>query len=107
MTDRKGIPTVAMDAYFQVLLVIGIEKDFLKLGADDDLGRKLQEATLLVKKRALKNNYCRNNFSLCVLAGLSGTTTNTYKSKQMQLFDNQPLSNKSDCYKVIYELRYS
>jgi transcriptional regulator with XRE-family HTH domain len=51
---EKGTPTVAMGAYFQVLFVMGLEKDFLKLGADDNLGRKLQDAGLLVKKRAPK-----------------------------------------------------
>ena len=51
---EKGTPTVAMGAYFQVLFVMGLEKDFLKLGADDELGRKLQDAGLLVKGRAPK-----------------------------------------------------
>ncbi len=51
---EKGIPSVAMGAYFQVLFVFGLEKDFLKLGADDDLGRKLQDAGLLVKERSPK-----------------------------------------------------
>jgi len=53
---EKGIPTVAMGAYFQVLFVLGLEKDFLKLGADDELGRKLQDVGLLVKERAPKKN---------------------------------------------------
>jgi transcriptional regulator with XRE-family HTH domain len=51
---EKGTPTVAMGAYFQVLFVMGLEKDFLKLGADDELGRKLQDAGLLIKERAPK-----------------------------------------------------
>ncbi len=51
---EKGTPTVAMGAYFQVLFVMGLERDFLKLGADDELGRKLQDAGLLLKERAPK-----------------------------------------------------
>jgi transcriptional regulator with XRE-family HTH domain len=51
---EKGTPTVAMGAYFQVLFVLGLEKDFLKLGADDEFGRRLQDAGLLVKERAPK-----------------------------------------------------
>lgn len=53
---EKGKPSVAMGAYFQVLFIFGLEMDFLQLGADDKLGRKLQEIGLLVKKRAPKIN---------------------------------------------------
>jgi transcriptional regulator with XRE-family HTH domain len=51
---EKGTATVSMGAYFQVLFVLGLEKDFLKLGADDQLGRKLQDAGLLAKSLGSK-----------------------------------------------------
>ncbi|HLG03753.1 MAG TPA: helix-turn-helix transcriptional regulator [Bacteroidia bacterium] len=51
---EKGAPTVAMGTYCQILFVLGLEKDLLKVAADDILGRKLQDAGLIVKKRAPK-----------------------------------------------------
>jgi len=44
---EKGDSSVAMGAYFNVLRVLGLENDFLKLAADDELGRKLQDLDLL------------------------------------------------------------
>ena len=44
---EKGAPSVAMGAYFNVLRVLGLQDDFLKLAADDTLGRKLQDLELL------------------------------------------------------------
>jgi len=36
-----------MGTYFNVLRLLGLQNDFLKLAADDELGRKLQDLDLL------------------------------------------------------------
>jgi len=43
---EQGKPTVAIGAYFNVLRVLNLHEDFLKLAADDQLGRKLQDMDL-------------------------------------------------------------
>lgn len=44
---EKGEPGVAIGAYFNVLRVLGLQQDILKLAADDEFGRKLQDLELL------------------------------------------------------------
>jgi transcriptional regulator with XRE-family HTH domain len=44
---EQGNTSVAMGAYFNVLRVLGLQNDFLKLAADDELGRRLQDLELL------------------------------------------------------------
>jgi transcriptional regulator with XRE-family HTH domain len=51
---EKGSPNVALGFYVKVLMVFGLERDVLKIAGDDPLGRKLQDAKLLVKERAPK-----------------------------------------------------
>ncbi|CAH8283054.1 DNA-binding XRE family transcriptional regulator [Mariniflexile fucanivorans] len=44
---EKGSSKVSIGAYFNVLRVLGLQDDFLKLAADDEFGRKLQDLELL------------------------------------------------------------
>jgi len=44
---EKGNPSVAIGGYFNALRVMGLQNDFLKLAADDEFGRKLQDLELL------------------------------------------------------------
>ncbi len=44
---ESGNSGVAMGGYFNVLRVLGLQDDFLKLAADDELGRRLQDLELL------------------------------------------------------------
>jgi transcriptional regulator with XRE-family HTH domain len=53
---EQGSASVAMGSYAQVLFVLNLEKDLLKVAEDDMLGRKLQDLKLVVKKRAPKRN---------------------------------------------------
>ena len=48
---EKGNSGVSIGAVFNVLRVLGLQDDFLKLAADDLLGRKLQDIELLGKKK--------------------------------------------------------
>ncbi|HMX77808.1 MAG TPA: helix-turn-helix transcriptional regulator [Chitinophagaceae bacterium] len=54
LSIEKGLPGVAIGSYAQVLFVLNLEKDLLKVAVDDTLGRKLQDAELTVKERAPK-----------------------------------------------------
>ena len=51
---EKGQPSVSFGVYAQVLFVLGLEKDILKLAGDDILGRKLQDAELLLGRSSSK-----------------------------------------------------
>lgn len=51
---EQGSPTVSIGSYLQVLFVVGLEKDLLKVAGEDILGKKLQDAGILTKKRVPK-----------------------------------------------------
>ena len=44
---EKGTPSVSMGAYFNVLRVLGLQDDFLKLAFEDKQGRDIQDLELL------------------------------------------------------------
>ncbi|WP_103912242.1 helix-turn-helix domain-containing protein [Halpernia humi] len=44
---EKGDSSVSFGAYFNVLRVLRLQDDVLKLAADDEFGRKLQDLELL------------------------------------------------------------
>ncbi len=46
---EKGNQGVSFGAYFNVLRVMGLHSDFLKLASDDEFGRKLQDLDLIGK----------------------------------------------------------
>lgn len=50
---EKGSPSVAMGIYCQVLFILGLEKDLLKIAGDDVQGRRMMDDGLM-KKRAPK-----------------------------------------------------
>ena len=56
---EKGMPNVSMGYYAQVLFVLGLEKNLSTMASDDTLGRKLQDAEILVKNRAPKRKTSR------------------------------------------------
>lgn len=52
---EKGNPTVAIGSYIQVLYILGLQNDFLKVAFEDEFGRKLQDEALENPKRRTKS----------------------------------------------------
>lgn len=51
---EHGDPAVALGTYARVLKVLRLEQDLARLAAGDELGRKLQDAGLVARRRAPK-----------------------------------------------------
>jgi transcriptional regulator with XRE-family HTH domain len=52
---EKGDEGVAVGTLLKVLFVLGLEQDLKKVAQDDVLGYRLQDAKIIVKRRAAKN----------------------------------------------------
>jgi len=52
---EKGSGHISIGTFLKVLSVFNMENDLKKIGAVDELGKKIQDAGLLVKNRAPKS----------------------------------------------------
>ena len=60
-----GNPSVASDAYFNLMRVLGLQDDFLKLAVDDELSRRLQDFELKIEtdnKCAIRSLYTNGSY---------------------------------------------
>lgn len=77
---EAGIGSVAMGNYFQVLVVLGLDKDINAVARDDILGRRLQDAELPQRQRAPRTvllNTRRRLSATTRLASLDAVSANT------------------------------
>ncbi len=57
---EDGSPSVSLGSYLQVLSVLRLEDDLLLIADKDPIGRQLQDAGLIVNKRAPKKKMPRS-----------------------------------------------
>ena len=53
---EKGSPTVSIGIYLRVLYALQLEDDILLIAKDDELGRRLQDLSLINRRRASKKS---------------------------------------------------
>ena len=80
---EKGDAGVSIGHLINVLRVLGLEKDFLLLAKDDELGRKFKTLTSTRKAERLKDKYAQQkqryyHTRLCRLARTRRTTVRRY-----------------------------
>lgn len=51
---EKGSEHISIGIYLQVLSILGLADDLKTIAEDDTMGRKLQDASLITKKRGSK-----------------------------------------------------
>ncbi|HZT41498.1 MAG TPA: helix-turn-helix transcriptional regulator [Chthonomonadaceae bacterium] len=54
---EHGDGSVSLGAYANVLFCLGLDQDLDPIARDDELGRKLQDANLTVKRRASRRSH--------------------------------------------------
>ena len=69
---ENGFSTVSIGAYLQVLFILGLDKDVVNIARDDELGRKLQDSKLIMKKRAPKKISRKRSAYLCLYQRIHG-----------------------------------
>ncbi|WMD19973.1 helix-turn-helix transcriptional regulator [Achromobacter seleniivolatilans] len=98
---ESGGPGVTMGAYLSVMQVLGIEKDLALLGADDELGRRLQDSRLL-RASATSSVPPRTGWSVRVhesregkIVSVSEPSSGTYVNSDRSSAGNSRTTSKS------------